>query len=84
MALHKTAWQANPYLNNALSASLAVDGKKSNLPQWGSECLVSDYRETAEWRVDLNDVLSLHHIVIQYFQTKRIWGTSFHIFWKNR
>ena len=33
VALHKTAWQKHPYLNDELSASLAVDGKKSNLSQ---------------------------------------------------
>ena len=79
VALYKTAWQTNPYLNDDTLASLAVDGKKSKLSQWGGECVASDYGSTAEWRVDLKDVLSIHHVVIQYFQTKLVWGTYFHI-----
>ena len=74
MALHKTAWQNNPYLNDELSASLAVDGKKTKLSKWGGECVASDYGSTAEWRVDLKDVLSIHHVVIQYVQNKPVWG----------
>ena len=75
MALHKTAWQTNPYLNDAFSASLAVDGKKTKLSKFGGECVASDYGSTAEWRVDLNGVLSIHHIVIHFVQNEPVWGT---------
>ena len=78
MALHKTAWQNNPYLNDELSASLAVDGKKSKLSQWGGECVASNNARTAEWRVDLNGVLSIHQIVIQYAQNKPVSGIYFY------
>nr|XP_022307734.1 uncharacterized protein LOC111113736 [Crassostrea virginica] len=71
VALHKTAWQTNQYLNDAFNASLAVDGKKTNLSIW--ECVVSSYGKTAEWRVDLNGVLSIHHILIQYAQNNPVW-----------
>ena len=81
VALNKAAWQKNPYLNDEFNASLAVDGKKTNLSIW--ECVVSSYDRTAEWRVDLNGVLSIHHILIQYAKNKPVWGMFFHIFWKN-
>ena len=78
MALHKSAWQTNPYLNDEFSASLAVDGKKTNLSQWGGECVASSNNGTAEWRVDLKDVLSIHHIVIHYVRNKPVWGIYFY------
>ena len=74
VALHKPAWQKHPYLNNAFSASLAVDGRKTNLYQYGGECVSSSYGSTAEWRVDLKGVLSIHHIAIQYSQDEPVWG----------
>ena len=79
VALHKSAWQQNPYGSNGFNASLAIDGRKRDLSQWGGECVASGYGETAEWRVDLNGVLSIHHIVIQYIQGIR--GTHFHTYW---
>ena len=83
MALHKTALQTNPYLNDKFSAALAVDGKKTKLSKWGGECVASDYGSTAEWRVDLNGVRSIHHILIQYAQHNPVWGMYFHIYWKH-
>ena len=79
VALHKTSWQMNPYLKDEFSASLAVDGKKTNLFQWGGECVASGIGRTAEWRVDLNGVISIHHIVIQYVQNKPVWGIYFYV-----
>ncbi|XP_022307739.2 uncharacterized protein LOC111113742 [Crassostrea virginica] len=73
VALHKAAWQQNPPLNNQYNASLAVDGRKENLSPWGGECVLSGRSETAEWRVDLKSVLSIHHILIQYAQINRVW-----------
>ncbi|XP_022305270.2 uncharacterized protein LOC111112174 isoform X2 [Crassostrea virginica] len=73
VALHKPAWQKHPYVNNAFGASLAVDGKKTDLSEFGGECVASSFGSTAEWRVDLKGVLSIHHIAIQYSQTKPVW-----------
>ena len=77
VALHKPAWQKHPYFNTAFGASLAVDGKKTDLSEFGGECVASSFGSTAEWRVDLKGVLSIHHIAIQYSQTKPVWGKYF-------
>ena len=74
IALHKAAWQQTPFNHDEFNASLAVDGRKENLHQWGGECVASGKNNTAEWRVDLESVLSIHHIVIQYIQSKAVWG----------
>ena len=76
VALHKFAWQQHPLINNDFSASLAVDGRKSDLSQKGGQCVASQFSETAELGVDLKDVHSIHHIVIQYVQEKPVWGIS--------
>ena len=77
VALHKPAWQKHPYFGNAFSASLAVDGKKTNLYEFGGQCVASTFGSTAEWRVDLKGVLSIHHIAIQYSQNEPVWGKYF-------
>lgn len=77
IALHKQAWQKYPLDNAKLRAFLAVDGKQANLSHWGGDCVSSRYGRTAQWRVDLNDILSIHHIVIQYVQYNAVWGISF-------
>lgn len=77
IALHKPAWQQNPFYHHKFNASLAVDGRKENLSPWGGECVASKLNKTAEWRVDLESVLSIHHIVIQYSQHKSVWGIYF-------
>nr|XP_022307726.1 protein jagged-1b-like [Crassostrea virginica] len=76
VALHKFAWQQNPYRNNVFNASLAVDGRKTNLSIWGGECVSSGYGETAKWRVDLKDIFSIHHIVIQYAYNEQVWDQN--------
>lgn len=56
VALHKTAYQTNPYRkdNDSFDASNAVDGLKSNLAWSGGQCAVSALKEeTATWWVDL-------------------------------
>ena len=56
MALHKTAWQSNPYLNDGLSASLAVDGKKNKTIHMGrgvrcfKQCQNSRVAGRSKWR----------------------------------
>ena len=77
VALHKAAWQQNPYGNNEFNASLAVDGRKENLSPSGGECVQSGLSQKAEWRVDLKSVLSIHHILIQYAQINSVWGMYF-------
>ena len=40
----------------------------------------SELSQTAEWRVDLKSVLSIHHILIQYAQDNPVWGMHFFIY----
>ena len=66
LALHEPAWQNSTYMSYT-GAERAVDGKYSNLHSRGGRCAASDLvQTTAEWRVDLGAVRSIHHIVIQY------------------
>ena len=74
LALHKPAWQSNTYLSGYTGAELAVDGMYTNLSRGGGQCAVSRYGETAEWRVDLGGVKSIHHVLIQYVTGKSMLG----------
>ncbi|XP_022307835.2 uncharacterized protein LOC111113835 [Crassostrea virginica] len=74
LALHKPAWQNNTW--RSYTADLAVDGRYTDLAWWGGQCAVSSAEQTtAEWRVDLVAVRSIHHIVIQYMTNNVVWGT---------
>lgn len=79
IAINKTAWQQYNYSNYRWGAEFAVDGKKSDLSANGGQCAVSSGRATAEWRVDLGEVYSIHHIFIHYRTDNTPWGneTSF-------
>ena len=79
LALHKPGWQNSTllsYTGVSYTADLAVDGQYTDLAWRGGQCAMSDdYQTTAEWRVDLGDVRSIHHIVIQYATDDEVWGT---------
>lgn len=81
LALKKKAWQSNLdefYYEGSdlvyLRADLAVDGRKQNLSLYGGQCARSFTGLTAEWRVDLQKILSIQRIVIQYMTDNRVWG----------
>lgn len=75
LAVNKRAWQANPSPTYG-DAHGAVDGSTSDLTLLGGKCAVSKIQgyKTAEWRVDLGDVFSIHHVLIQYMTESQIWG----------
>ena len=55
-----------------------MDGRFSNLSQNGGQCAISLNEPTAEWRVDLLEVFSIHHIFIQYMKNNDVWGKILH------
>ena len=53
LAFNKSTWrQGGLYGSNH-----AVDGQKSSLSVWGQDCVPQDLTQTAEWRVDLGEIL---------------------------
>nr|XP_022305738.1 platelet endothelial aggregation receptor 1-like isoform X1 [Crassostrea virginica] len=75
LALHKSVWQNSTVLS--FTADLAVDGQYTDLTYNGGQCAVSGWGQTTtEWRVDLGDVRSIHHIVIQYATGNRVWDEN--------
>jgi hypothetical protein len=80
IALYNPAWQRHPYsvggsLGDAVDASNAVDGRKSDLGIRGGQCVISaNTQQTATWRVDLEGIRSIHHITIYYRTENKAWG----------
>lgn len=78
LALNKLTWQSNPSGSYG-TANRAVDGLKSDLTLFGGQCAASEFPgyRTAEWRVDLGKITSIHHISIQYLTENLPWGSIY-------
>ncbi|XP_078338984.1 uncharacterized protein LOC111101455 [Crassostrea virginica] len=72
VALNKSAWQQDTKFNYL--ANRGVDGHKSYLHMYSEECVTSEYNATSAWRVDLENVLSIHHISIQFATNNNSWN----------
>ena len=59
----------------SVGSGQSVDGLYSILDAGGNQCTISQSGHmTAEWRVDLGGVFSIHHIFIQYRTDEIPWG----------
>ena len=78
LALNKPTWQQYPFPGKEIAwgAAKAVDGLYTDLSAGGEQCVISDAKLTAEWRVDLMAILSVHHIMIHYRTDGISWGNK--------
>ena len=79
LALNKPTWQQYPFPGRETiwGAAKAVDGLYTDLSAGGDQCVISDQmKPTAEWRVDLMAILSVHHIMIHYRTDGLSWGNK--------
>ena len=82
--LNKPTWPLHliPYTSSSeyaqsWTSDKAVEGLKKDLTAFRRQCTISvDYKTTAEWRVDLGDIFSVHHIVIYYRTEKSKQGNT--------
>lgn len=75
IALGKPAWQQYPLSPTRYGAGQAVDGLKTDLSLNGGQCTLSaNFKQTAEWRVDLGGVRSINEIHIYYMTNNSPWG----------
>lgn len=85
LALNKRAWQQYPYPGRPWGAERAVDGLYTDLSPTGGQCTLSgNNKQTAEWRVDLGGIFSIHHILMLYLTSNVVWGIKVFIILKIR
>lgn len=69
VGLNKSTWEqySYDYPDKPWGAERAVDGLYSDLSAMGGQCVISaNGKSTAEWRVDLGRIHTIHHLVIHY------------------
>ena len=78
LALNKPTWQQYPFpkRETVWGAAKAVDGLYTDLSAGGEQCVISDGKSTAEWRVNLETIRSVHHITIHYRTDGQSWGSK--------
>ena len=76
VALGKPTWQQHPYYTYRWGVKIAVDEKYSDMSYFaGKQYAISAYsKRTAEWRVDLGRLISIHHVFIQYLTNNQPWS----------